>query len=120
MKARQIFALIPWFAVCAVGGAMLSIVVTNVVWDTEIEPKAFHCVDDIGIFDSYWCDMDTHKDAGDTVFPGWTWEKLRVVRIIFITAFYLLWATSTLIPFRMIFHKFRRSNTALEPTATAP
>jgi hypothetical protein len=34
--------------------------------------------------------MDDHETAGDTVLPGWTWEKLKVVRMLFITAFFLL------------------------------
>ena len=110
MKASQLFSSVALFAACAIGGAVLSTVATYAVWNTAIEPKAFHCVDDIGVFDSYWCDMDDHKAAGDTVFPGWTWEKLKMVRTIFIAAFYLLWTGSTLIPFRMILLRLRRPN----------
>ena len=117
MKTLLIFVL---FLVCVLGGAMLSTVVTWIAWDIQIEPRAFQCTDDIAPFNNYWTDMDTHESAGDTVSPGWTWEKLKVVRIIYITVFFLLWVASTVFPFRMILRRFRRPNQSPEPTAVAP
>jgi hypothetical protein len=117
MKVSRLFRLVSLFAVCALGGAVLSTVATFAVWNTAIEPRAFHCVDEIGILDSYWCGMDNHKAAGDTVFPGWTWEKLEAVRISFIAAFYFLWAGCALIPFWLLLQRSRRPNNVMEATA---
>ena len=109
--------MVALFAACAIGGAIVSTVATYAVWNTAVEPRAFRCVDDIGIFDGYWCAMGDHQAAGDTLFPGWTWEKLKIVRIVFITAFYLLWAGGALTLFRIAVRKMPRPNNVLEATA---
>jgi hypothetical protein len=114
MKISQLFSLMALFVGCAIGGAVLSTVATYALWNTAIEPHAFHCVDDIWPFDSYWCPMDDHISAGDMLYPGWTWGELRVVQAVFITVFFILWAAGTLIPFRMILRRIRRPETMLE------
>lgn len=114
MKAPQLIRLVALFFACMTAGAVLSTGATYAAWNIAIGPRAFHCVDDIGIFDSYWCAMEDHKAAGDTVLPGWTWEELKMVRIIFISGFCLLWAGSTLIPFRSIQRKYRQTHNVLE------
>lgn len=97
------------FVGCAVVGAVLSTVITVVFWNLQIDHRAFHCTDSMWPLADYWTDIDSHASAGDTVSPGWTWEKIKIVRIIYIVAFYFLWVTSTLITFRMILRKFKRA-----------
>ena len=91
--------------VCLLAGVALSAVVTMIAWGVHIEGSAFHRTD-IG-FGSYWTDMDLHKSAGDTVSSGWTWEKLKAVRMQYIGAFYLLWAVSAAVSFLILSKKWR-------------
>jgi hypothetical protein len=116
VKALRTLALLALFAACAIGGLVLSTVATYAAWNIAIEPAAFRCVDDLGFLDSYWCNMDEHRAAGDTVSPGWTWEKLKVVRIVFIAAFYAIWAASALIPFGIILRRMELSRKVLRAT----
>jgi len=78
-------------------GAIVSGIITMTTWNIRIEDKAFHCWD-IG-FGSYWTDISSHASAGDTISAGWTWEKLRQVRLNYIETFWLLWAVISLITF---------------------
>jgi hypothetical protein len=116
---------------CLLGGVALSTIVTMIAWGIRIEDSAFHCTD-IG-FGSYWTDMDLHKSAGDTVSSGWTWKKLKAVRMQYIGAFYLLWAVSTAIACFILSKKQRpnqqgranarqpsRSEAVIAPGAAAP
>ena len=75
MKTLRIIALFAaWMSVAAA----VSLGFTMSSWGAHIEGKAFHCTD--GDFPFFWDDMDTHKGAGDTLSPGWTWEMLKIVR----------------------------------------
>jgi hypothetical protein len=103
---------------CFFGSAVSSFLVTTTAWSIQIEPRAFQCTDSCGWpFDNYWTDMDSHEIARDTISPGWTWGKLRAVRIIYIAAFFLLWLAGTVISFRMILSRLTRPNKSPEPTA---
>src|SRR4051812_17388785 len=84
-----------WFQVvsglvAALGGLVFSIIITVAVWNIQIEGKAFQCNDGPGL-GAFWINMVTHRGAGDTVSPGWTWDKLQAVRIDYEIAFYLIW-----------------------------
>ena len=108
------FRFIVLLAVSVLLGAIVSGIVTMVAWGDRIEDKAFHCWD-IG-FGSYWTPIESHESANDTIFPGWTWEKLKTVRLHYIEAFWLIWAVISAIPFIFwIFHK-QWPNKSLEPT----
>ena len=93
-------------------GAVIAGTVTMVSWSACIEDKAFHCWD-IG-FGSFWQDIDVHATAGDTIAAGWTWERLKTVRLHYLEAFWLLWALISAMSF-WIFNKLR-PDTTLEPT----
>jgi hypothetical protein len=94
------FRFIPLLAASVILGAVISGIVTMVIWAVCIEDKAFHCYD-IG-FGSYWTDIDLHKNAGDAIFSGWTWEQLKIVRLHYIEAFCLLWVAMASILFWII------------------
>jgi hypothetical protein len=98
------FRFIALLAASLLIGLVVSAAVTMVTWEVRIEDKAFHCTD-IG-FGSYWTDMDSHHSAGDSLSPGWTWERLTMVRLHYIEAFWLLWIVGAAIPF--LFLGFRR------------
>jgi hypothetical protein len=84
-------------------GAIAAGAVTMITWAICIEDKAFHCWD-IG-FGSYWTDIHSHANAGDTLLPGWTWEQLQVVRFHYLVAFWLVWPLISGILF-WILHKY--------------
>jgi hypothetical protein len=81
--------------IAALGGLLFSTVITWAVWDSQIEGRAFQCNDGPGP-GAFWVNMDTHRGAGDTISPGWTWEKLKAVQIDYEIAFYSLWALTSI------------------------
>src|SRR5450631_4037457 len=100
------FLIITLFAAWMSLAAVVSLAITMDSWGAHIEGKAFHCTEEG--FDMYWTDIDSHRGAGDTLAPGWTWEKLKVVRLHYIEVFWLIWAVISVIPFLFcVFHKQR-------------
>lgn len=77
------------FVLSALGGVLLASFVTMVAWNIQIEPRAFRCVDSVG-FGEYWTEIGTHEGAGDHIAPGWTWENLELVRVLYIVTFFVL------------------------------
>jgi hypothetical protein len=77
------------------GGLVFSTIITLAVWNIQIEGRAFQCNDGPGL-GAFWADVDTHRGAGDTISPGWTWEKLKIVRIDYEIAFYSLWSLTSI------------------------
>jgi len=65
-----------------------------VAWNIQIENRAFHCTDDIG-FGIFLEDMDVHKQAGDTICPGWTWGKINALSTAYKIFFFSLWFSSS-------------------------
>jgi hypothetical protein len=113
MKALLISAILLG---CVFGSAVSSFLVTTIAWSIQIEPRAFQCTDSCGWpFDNYWTDMDSHESARDTISPGWTWGKLKVVRIICIAVFFLLCAGGTVISLGMILCRLKQPNKSPEP-----
>ncbi len=99
------------FGILAVGWSLFSLFVTLVPWNIQIEHRAFQCTDDVG-FGSFFEDMDTHKGAGDTVSPSWTWEQLKVATAAYEMAFFAIWLgipTGSL----LIFKRNRRKHPGL-------
>lgn len=78
-------------------GLALSYFVTIVAWNLLIEHRAFHCTDDMG-FALVAQDIDDHRLAGDTLSPGWTWEKIKAARAIYQAAFLALWFALAAMP----------------------
>ena|SRR5690349_25088711 len=112
-------ATIAILAVCLFGGALFSTVITVGAWHIQIEPRAFQCWDDVGIFDTYWEDIDGHRRAGDKISPGWTCGEIETARGIYIGAFYAIWAASSLIAFGSILRR-EAVNKTLHATAAQP
>jgi len=77
------------------GGLFISLLITLLVWNVQIEGRAFKCTDDVG-FGCFWENLSNHEQAGDKLSSGWTWQKLRRARFVYATAFYLIWAVSAL------------------------
>jgi hypothetical protein len=59
-------------------------------WSTQIEGRAFRCNDDTYPFVWFRTDLDTHRQAGDTLASGWSWEKIRRVQRLYEAAYYPL------------------------------
>ena len=94
------------FVIAVIGCLMFSLVATWIAWQHQITEKAFHCTD--GNLSGFWCDMDTHQAAGDTVFPNWTWDKLKTVRLIYEGVFYLLWLAGSAAFFQILFRRHKK------------
>ena len=77
------------------GGLFISLLITLLVWNVQIEGRAFQCTDDVG-FGLFWEKLSNHERAGDKLSSGWTWQKLRVARLAYTTTFYLIWVASAL------------------------
>jgi hypothetical protein len=60
-------------------------------WSTQVEGRAFRCNDDTYPFVWFTTDLDAHRQAGDTLASGWTWERIRRVQRYYVAAFYTLW-----------------------------
>ena len=67
-------------------GLVLSSILTLIAWNIQIEHRAFRCTDDVG-FGFFWEDMKEHQAAGDTVLSGWTWEKIKIVKTLYVVVF---------------------------------
>lgn len=100
-RSRLIVLLI----LSVLSGAILSTIVTIAAWNVQIEPRAFQCNDSVWPFNEYWTSMESHESAGDTLSPGWTWERLKNVRILYISAFYLIWTATGSIVFKTVSRK---------------
>src|ERR1017187_4961871 len=96
----KILARMPLFVMTTLGGLVLSLAVTWFAWQGLITDKAFHCNDDN--ISGFWVSIATHRGAGDTISPGWTWEKLERVRTGYEVAFLALWLVSGSVAFRAI------------------
>ena len=109
----RLFRSILLIAASLLLAAIVAGFVTMVTWSACIEGRAFQCWD-IG-FGSFWQDIDDHFRSGDTISPGWTWERLKAVRFHYLEAFWLLWG---LISF-VLFWNLQKlwPNKSPEPTA---
>ncbi|MDO9543511.1 MAG: hypothetical protein Q7J98_14490 [Kiritimatiellia bacterium] len=81
-------------AVSLLAGLFVSTVVTTVGWKIQIEGRAFQC-DDWIPFSTFATDMTNHREAGDIISSGWTWEGIERVGRVYRTAFFFLWAVVT-------------------------
>ena len=103
-------------AFCVFGGVVIAALVTVGAWHIQIEPRAFQCWDSIGIFDTYWDDIDLHRGAGDKISPGWTWEEIKTAREVYIWAFFGISIASSAGLYRLISRQSQRpAYTSLEP-----
>ena len=92
------------FSGCAGLSPVFAAVFTWFVWEVMIGDRAFRC-NDGGLSIAFWTSADTHKSAGDTIVPGWTWDKVRTVNGIFKLAFYALWLGGSMVGFRILYQK---------------
>jgi hypothetical protein len=93
-------------ALSVVGCLLASLLITWLVWETQIDGRAFRCTDG-GPFSlslGFWTSIDTHQSAGDPILPGWTWEKLRLTRRAYEVAFLALWIAGSALVFRVLRH----------------
>jgi len=56
--------LVSRLSISAIGGLIISLLLTLAAWNIQIEHRAFHCTDDVG-FGFFWENMDTHERAND-------------------------------------------------------
>jgi hypothetical protein len=84
---------------------LASIFITWILWQLQITEKAFHCTDDN--LSGFWVSMDTHQGAGDTVMAGWTWEELKVVRMIYEVTFFTFWIGGGMLAFWILQRLFK-------------
>jgi hypothetical protein len=83
------FTAIVFAGLSLVGGVLLSLALTLVLWDTCVDGRLYQCTDDIGT--GMIVSMYDHAIGGDTALAGWTWDGLERLRIMFLTAFFVIW-----------------------------
>src|SRR5438105_9429037 len=71
------------------------------VWETQISERAFHCTEEGCLSIGFWMSPETHQAAGDKIMPGWTWEKVAVVRRLYQAAFLSLSLAGAVAAFRI-------------------
>lgn len=76
-----------------------SLVITWLAWECVVPGRAFQCRDD-GFDIGFWMCAETHRSAGDTILPGWTWEKVQRVNGEYGLAFVVIWLVSSFVSFR--------------------
>ena len=81
-------------AVSIVGGITFAWCMTCLLWNIQIEGRAFQC-DDWIPFANFETDMSNHREAADTLSPGWTWEKIEGIGRMYRVGFFVLWAGAT-------------------------
>jgi hypothetical protein len=86
----KIITRILLFAGSASVGFVVSFLIIMLAWNIQIEHRACRCTDDVG-FGFFWENMGTHQEAGDTVLPGWTWRKIKVIQALYEAGFIVLW-----------------------------
>jgi len=79
----------------------VSFISTWFVWETQISERAFHCTEEGCLSIGFWMSPETHQAAGDTIMPGWTWEKVAVVRRLYQAAFLTLSLAGAVAAFRV-------------------
>lgn len=79
----------------AVGGLLASTLLVWLGWLIQIEGRAFQCTDSGWPMAWFSTDMTLHRQAGDTLSRGWTWEEVERVGRIYRAAFVILWAGMT-------------------------
>jgi len=103
-----------------VGCLIASLIVTGLVWESFVNGRAFRCTDECTLSLGPWTSIDTHQSAGDCIQPGWTWERLSLVRRVCLLDFIALWFGGS----RILFRVFRRHENAgmrcREPGPRAP
>ena len=72
-------------------GLLLALFLTWLGWITQIEGKAFQCTDDTYPFVWFGENLEVHRQAGDVLGAGWTWEKIKAVQHLYVDAFYFIW-----------------------------
>ena len=71
------------------GTTFIGLVLTLVCWNLQIEGRAFHCTDDMGLGD-FFMGIDNHRKAGDVLLPGWSWDGVELIRWIYLGVFFLI------------------------------
>jgi hypothetical protein len=75
-------------AISTFAGLVVSLGVTMTAW-SHFEDRAFHCTDRMSVF--FWDSIETHRGAGDTVLPGWTWAQIKSTQKKYEIGFGALW-----------------------------
>ena len=72
-------------------GCGLALFLTWLGWTTQIEGRAFRCNDDTYPFVWFHENLEVHRQAGDVLGAGWTWERIQAVQHLYVDAFYFIW-----------------------------
>lgn len=101
------FLKIVALAIAVAGLGLVASYCVDGFYEERVHEKAFHCTDDCG-FDIF-TSMTSHRAAGDTLYPGWTWAKIESVRLVYQGVFYILWLGGNTVIFLLIFLKSRKN-----------
>lgn len=86
-KMRLMMVIVISIGIGFVGATLL----TLIGWRIQIEGRAFQCNDWVPLA-TFTTDITGHRQAGDTLSPGWAWEDIERVGRVYQIVFWLLWA----------------------------
>ena len=72
-------------------GWVLALFLTWLGWTAQIEGRAFQCNDNSYPFVWFNESLEVHRQAGDVLGAGWTWERIQAVQHLYVGAFYIVW-----------------------------
>jgi hypothetical protein len=105
--SMNIFLKIVVFVIAVAGLWLLVTFGVDDFYEGRVHEKAFHCTDDCGF--GLFTSMNSHQAAGDTLCPGWTWDKIEAVRLVYERVFYALWLGGSSIIFLLLFFRSRKN-----------
>src|SRR5436853_5941203 len=77
-------------AISAWVSLLVSFLVITIVWNVQVEGRAFRCTDAAGV-GMFWTDLHEHQAAEDSLSRGWTWDQIGTRQLIYEWAFVGLW-----------------------------
>ena len=89
------------------GCLVASLMITWLIWEIQIEGRAFNCTDAFALSAAFWTGANVHQSAGDQIQPGWTWEEVAVVNGYYKLAFFAFWLGGSVEAFRFIHRRSR-------------
>jgi hypothetical protein len=89
-----------------IGGLVLglspALFLTWLGWTTQIEGRAFQCTDNTYPLVWFGENLEVHRQAGDILGAGWTWERIQAVQNVYVGAFFFIWLLGGVLTYLLI------------------
>jgi len=98
--------------VSALGALAIASVAVWLGWLLQIEGRAYQCDDTVWPVAWFSTDMTSHRQAGDTLSPSWTWEEIEGIGRAYRAAFILMWVGIAALSSTVWMKKRKQNNTS--------